>query len=70
MARKRYIDKVAEFNKMVRYFPANLTAKFLLHLEESPISPSLTKGRGEAAGSEVLTPSRATGHMRCGCVAD
>ena len=36
VARKRYIDKVAEFNKMVRYFPANLTAKFLLHLEEKP----------------------------------
>ncbi|MCE3224391.1 MAG: uncharacterized protein K0S58_2571 [Nitrospira sp.] len=34
VARKRYIDKVAEFNKMVRYFPTNLTAKFLLHLEE------------------------------------
>jgi LemA protein len=36
VARKRYIDKVAEFNKMVRYFPTNLTAKFLLHLEEKP----------------------------------
>ncbi len=34
VARKRYIDRVAEFNKMVRYFPTNLTAKFLLHLEE------------------------------------
>ncbi|MBK8376735.1 MAG: LemA family protein [Nitrospira sp.] len=34
VARKRYIDKVAEFNKMVRYFPTNLTAKFLLHLRE------------------------------------
>ena len=34
MARKRYIEKVAEFNKMVRYFPTNLTAKFLLHLDE------------------------------------
>ncbi len=34
VARKRYIDKVAEFNKMVRYFPTNLTAKFLLHLDE------------------------------------
>ncbi|MDR4478562.1 MAG: LemA family protein [Nitrospira sp.] len=34
VARKRYIDKVAEFNKMVRYFPTNLTAKFLLHMEE------------------------------------
>ena len=36
VARKRYIDKVAEFNKMVRYFPTNLTAKFLLHMEEKP----------------------------------
>lgn len=34
VARKRYIDKVAEFNKMVRYFPTNLTAKFVLNLEE------------------------------------
>ena len=36
VARKRYIDKVADFNKMVRYFPTNLTAKFLLHMEEKP----------------------------------
>ena len=36
VARKRYIDRVAEFNKMVRYFPTNLTAKFLLHMEEKP----------------------------------
>lgn len=35
VARKRYIDRVAEYNKMVRYFPTNLTAK-LLHLEERP----------------------------------
>jgi LemA protein len=34
VARKRYIEKVAEFNKMVRYFPTNLTAKFVLHLDE------------------------------------
>lgn len=34
VARKRYIEKVADFNKMVRYFPTNLTAKFLLHLDE------------------------------------
>lgn len=33
VARKRYIDKVAEYNKAVRYFPTNLTAKFLLKLE-------------------------------------
>jgi LemA protein len=36
VARKRYIDRVAQYNKMVRYFPTNLTAKFLLHLEERP----------------------------------
>jgi len=36
VARKRYIDRVAEYNKMVRYFPTNLTAKFLLHMEEKP----------------------------------
>lgn len=30
VARKRYIDVVAEFNKGVRFFPTNLTAKFLL----------------------------------------
>ena len=36
VARKRYIEKVAEYNKGVRYFPTNLTAKFLLHLEEKP----------------------------------
>jgi LemA protein len=36
VARKRYIDRVAEYNKMVRYFPTSLTAKFLLHLEERP----------------------------------
>jgi LemA protein len=33
VARKRYIDKVAEYNKAVRFFPTNLTAKFLLKLE-------------------------------------
>jgi LemA protein len=36
VARKRYIDRVAEFNKMVRYFPTNLTAKLLLHMVEKP----------------------------------
>lgn len=33
VARKRYIESVAEYNKMVRFFPTNLTAKFLLHLD-------------------------------------
>lgn len=30
VARKRYIETVAEYNKLVRFFPTNLTAKFLL----------------------------------------
>jgi LemA protein len=33
VARKRYIESVAEYNKSVRYFPTNLTARYLLHLE-------------------------------------
>lgn len=33
VARKRYIDSVAEYNKTVRYFPTNLTARFLLGLK-------------------------------------
>lgn len=33
VARKRYIDSVAEYNKQVRFFPTNLTAKYLLKLE-------------------------------------
>ena len=36
VARKRYIDAVAEYNKLVRYFPTNLTARFLLHAEPRP----------------------------------
>jgi len=36
VARKRYIDKVAEFNKLVRFFPTSLTAKFLLHMDVKP----------------------------------
>ena len=33
VARNRYIETVAEYNKLVRYFPTNLTARFLLHAE-------------------------------------
>lgn len=33
VARKRYIENVAEYNKGVRFFPTNLTARFLLGLE-------------------------------------
>ncbi|MGE5217364.1 MAG: LemA family protein [Chloroflexota bacterium] len=33
VARRRYIERVAEYNKAVRFFPTNLTAKWLLGLE-------------------------------------
>lgn len=33
VARRRYIEVVAEFNKGVRFFPTNITAKYILHLE-------------------------------------
>jgi LemA protein len=46
VARKRYIDTVAEYNKEVRYFPTNLTAKYLLH-----VGPKATFEA--AAGSDV-----------------
>jgi len=36
VARKRYIDTIAELNKAIRYFPTNLTAKYLLHIEPKP----------------------------------
>ena len=36
VARNRYIDSVAEYNKLVRFFPTNLTARFLLGAEVRP----------------------------------
>src|SRR5919199_1384220 len=33
VARKRYVQSVAEYNKAVRFFPTNLTAKYLLDLK-------------------------------------
>jgi len=36
VARNRYIEAVAEYNKLVRFFPTNLTARFLLGAEVRP----------------------------------
>ena len=36
VARKRYVDSVADYNRLVRQFPTNLTARFLLHAEVRP----------------------------------
>jgi LemA protein len=33
VARKRYIEQIAEYNKGVRFFPTNLTARYLLGLQ-------------------------------------
>lgn len=33
VARRRYIEAVKAFNKKVRYFPTNITAKHILHME-------------------------------------
>jgi LemA protein len=47
VARKRYINKVAEYNKAVRFFPTNLTAKYLLHAE---VKPTFTVADEKAVG--------------------
>ena len=44
VARKRYIDSVNEYNKMVRYFPTNLTARYILHLDVRPNFTATTPG--------------------------
>lgn len=36
VARMRYINAVKEYNKSVRYFPTNLTARFILHMDVKP----------------------------------
>lgn len=33
VARGRYIESVKEYNKLVRFFPTNLTARYLLHMD-------------------------------------
>lgn len=48
VARRRYILTVAEYNKQVRYFPTNLTAKFLLHLEPRETFKATTAGADKA----------------------
>jgi LemA protein len=48
VARKRYIDQVAEFNKQVRFFPTNLTAKFLLGMQPRETFKATTAGAENA----------------------
>lgn len=48
VARKRFIESVNEYNKGVRYFPTNLTAKYLLHLEPRETFKATTPGAEKA----------------------
>jgi LemA protein len=48
VARKRYIDVTAEFNKQVRFFPTNLTAKFLLGMNPRETFKASTPGADKA----------------------
>lgn len=48
VARNRYIGTVNEFNKGVRFFPTNLTAKFILHLEPRETFKATTAGADKA----------------------
>ena len=50
VARKRYVESVAEYNKGVRYFPTNLTAKYLLGLD---VRQSFTADEGAAKPPQV-----------------
>jgi LemA protein len=50
VARKRYVESVAEYNKAVRYFPTNLTAKYLLGLD---VRQTFTGDEGAAKPPQV-----------------
>jgi LemA protein len=50
VARKRYIESVAQYNTAVRSFPTNLTAKFLLGLE---VRPTFTADEGAQRPPQV-----------------
>ena len=50
VARKRYVESVAEYNKGVRYFPTNLTAKYLLGLD---VRQTFTADEGAAKPPQV-----------------
>jgi len=50
VARKRYIERVAEYNKGVRFFPTNLTARYLLGLT---VRETFSADEGTAKPPEV-----------------
>jgi LemA protein len=50
VARKRFVDSVQEYNKLVRSFPTNLTARFLLNAQ---VRPSFEAATGAEKPPEV-----------------
>jgi len=50
VARKRFVDSVQEYNKLVRSFPTNLTARFLLNAQ---VRPSFEAASGAEKPPEV-----------------
>ncbi len=57
VARKRYIESVAEYNTAVRSFPQNLTAKYLLGLERQTHFQR-RRGSAKTAAGEILRYGR------------
>ena len=51
VARKRSIESVEEYNKLVRFFPTNLTARFILGAE---VRPTFEAREGAELPPEVL----------------
>ncbi len=50
VARKRYIESVSGYNKLVRQFPTNLTARYLLDVD---VRPTFTAQAGADQAPEV-----------------
>ena len=50
VARKRFIEGVSQYNKLVRQFPTNLTARYLLDVE---VRPTFTAREGADQAPEV-----------------
>jgi LemA protein len=50
VARRRYIQQVSEYNKLVRQFPTNLTARYILDAE---VRPTFEAASGAEAPPEV-----------------
>lgn len=50
VARKRFVESVSAYNKLVRQFPTNLTARFLLGVD---VRPTFTAAEGAGQAPQV-----------------